>query len=122
MAYSHKKRNYPKYVNKFGKLYYDGILSNLRFLNIYASNEATEDQKFKQLIKFREEFYECMVEPFESRNFKIELLDCIQAATNLFHALEGDNMELMDKHVEYMNRKAKENKWFDVKEWKMYEE
>lgn len=81
-------------------------VSYMQFMNLYHSIKPTHDNIVTQITKFREEFYECMAEKYDTNEFREELLDHITACVNLFHsfeALDNNNKEIYSRHNKKLN-------------------
>lgn len=104
-----------KKMTKDHKHYYDGRLkyiapvSKYEFINLFDSRDNVNFEEVKtQVIKMREEFYECMAEPIYTVDFKKELFDLINSAINLSHCLE----------IYYKNKEYRDQKY--INEYEIY--
>lgn len=88
-------------------------ISKLRFINIYDTFGIDKDINVtkEQYNKFREEFYETVAEPLDTPEFTEELLDCIQAGINLYHAINKNNLYLYNNHIIKMNKRYRSDYW-----------
>ena len=96
---------------KNGKRKYIAPVSKLEWINLFHNRtDVSYEEIVSQIIKFREEFYECMAEKIDTPEFKKELMDSINAGINLLHAIliyypDDTNYQSYNDHVNKINHR-----------------
>jgi hypothetical protein len=98
-----------------GRLKYIGSVSKYEFINLFDNRKEVDFEELQeQIIKLKEEFYELIVEPAYTIEFRKELFDLITAGINLAHCLSlyydknhkyNNDYEIYNRHVNKINHR-----------------